>query len=355
MNDQWAADLIRLIPQLAFAFTSDRILAVNESASSLGLVPGMSPVQVLTPLPDFDSDNGKEILVRLLGREVILRCFCRDSLWICAAVEDRPETQPVSASLLHTASSIRMSVQELNVALYRLQADSQAEAALGAVSLAQRSLYQLEHTASHLELFFRLSTGDYQPTRRSTKINQLFQELCTEAKSLLQYRSCPLQVSLLPSEHIGCLDVELITMMFWELISNAALHCDTSGIAVSLRRPSDTLLVLTVTNRSEADTPLPEHLFDRHAAPDPTFSGEKGPGFGLSLVSMAARLHGGSLVLSKDTDGTVRAALSIRLPNCADAILSSGRQIAGSGLNYGLISLSGWLPAEAFHPDALEG
>lgn len=351
--EQWAVDLIRLTPQPAFAAAQEQILAVNEAAAKLGLAAGAPLDQVLDPIPTIDGTEA-EFRGRLLGREVCLRCLCRDGVLVCAASADPTEAQPVSPSLLHTAASIRASIQELNVALYGLQ-DPAVDSALRAVSLAQRSLYQLEHTASHLEQFYRLSIGDYRPCRQPVPVNKLFYSLCGEAESLLRYRDLPLRYRLLASEHIRCVDEELLTLMFWELISNAAGHCDASGLSLTLRRPADDLLVLTVANHPEAADPLPEHLFDRHAASERELSGEKGPGFGLSLVSMAAGLHGGSLVFSTEADGTVRAALSIRMPNNPDEGLHAARWLVQSGLNYGLISLSGCLPVEAFHPSALQG
>ena len=157
-----------------------------------------------------------------------------------------------------------------------------------------------------------------------------------------------------PAEFIGCVDSELITLIFWELISNAAAHGDESGISLQLQRKSKDLLLLTLVNHPTDPVTLPDHLFDRHAVPV-ELTPEKGAGFGLTLVSMCARLHGGSLVLSADPDGAVRTALSLRMPEKPDDHVRAGRWLVSSSLNYGLVSLSRCLPPKAYHPLALQG
>ena len=356
MDEQWAVGLLALISQPAFAAAKDRVLAVNDAASALGLSVGAALSQFLQPVPDRDCVDGETVSVRLFGREAALRCLNREGILICTVDALPTEERPVSASLLHTASAIRASIQELSVALYRLQADPDLQTAPAEqnVSLGQRSLYQLERTAHQLEQYYRLATGEYHRSCQPVPVRALFYNLCSEAASLLGYGQCPLRFQMPPAEFIGCVDSELITLIFWELISNAAAHGDESGISLQLQRKSKDLLLLTLVNHPTDPVTLPDHLFDRHAVPV-ELTPEKGAGFGLTLVSMCARLHGGSLVLSADPDGAVRTALSLRMPEKPDDHVRAGRWLVSSSLNYGLVSLSRCLPPKAYHPLALQG
>lgn len=356
MQIQWAADLLQMTPQPAFAAEEGAIIAVNAAAAALGLSTGLQLSQVLEPVPVWVPGEIAESCVQLLGQRTTLRCLIKDGVAVCLVLPDPVEPGPVPATLLHTAASVRSSVQDLNIALDRLGTESgpDPEAHGTSVSLALRSLYQLERTALHLEQYYRLCSGDYRLNRQFCQLNRLFYSLCEKTRDLLAYRKLKLQYSLLPGDPKGCIDSELALLMFWELISNAAAHSDDSSISLTLRMPAKNQLLLTLTNRW-ASASMPEHLFDRHAAPPEEFSAERGAGFGLSLVSMAVRLHGGSLVFSADGEGMVRTALSIQMPDEPDEEIRIGRGHILPSLDYGLVSLSGCLPKGAYHPLDLKG
>ncbi len=355
MIEQWAADLLLLTPQPAFAAAGGRILAANGAASAMGFSEGTELEEFPLPVSGQSDSTDREFRVQILGRDVRLRCLTRGETSFCVVIPSQPPASPTAESLLHTAASIRSSIQDLNVALYGLDGAAAEENTGASASLAQRSLYQLEHTALHLEQYYRFSTGDYNLSRQTVLVRSTFFNLCDEAEALLRFMNCPLRYDLPKSDFTGCLDAELISLIFWELISNAAAHCDASGISLTLRHPSRERLILTVSNHPDPADRLPPHLFDRHTAPAGEFTGEKGPGFGLSLVNMAVRLLEGSLVYAADPDGTVRAALSLPLPDKADDALNADRCVLRSSLNYGLVSLSGCLPPAAYHPADLYG
>lgn len=355
MDIQWAADLLQMTPQPAFAAENGGILAVNAAAAAMGLSVGLRLSQVMEPVPFWTPGEVGELCVHLLEREAALRCLTREGVTVCLVLTDPAGAGPVPATLLHTAANVRASVQDLNIALEQLGGGADRKSELDIpVSLAVRSLYQLERTALHLEQYYRLASGDYRLNPQHCQLNELFYSLCEKARDLLSYRKIRLQYSLLQEHPKGYLDAELVSLMFWELLSNAASHSDDACISLSLRMPGKNQLLLTLTNRWTS-APLPDHLFDRHAAPPEELSAEKGAGFGLSLVSRAVRLHGGSLVLSTDGEGSIRSALSIRMPDGPSPEIHDRRGRILPTMDYGLVSLSGWLPKEAYHPLDLMG
>ena len=219
--------------------------------------------------------------------------------------------------ITHTTGSIRQALQTLTVSLDLLSdrldlfdGDVSRQAAS-----AIRSVFQLQRTATYLDLFRQFSCGGYALRLQHCDLGEYVNSLTEKAADMLAAGGIRLEADLPAQPIVGNADRALIELLVLELLGNAAACASDKTIRLTLRRPKSRLLVFTVENHSDRE--LPDQLFARYSA-EPT-EASASAGLGLQVVSLGARCHGGSLVLSCGPDRTVRAVMSVRMPETASA------------------------------------
>lgn len=378
----------------AFAVSEGAVLCATAEAQALGLLPGVSVSGILPDglggplLSDLTLPEAGEAMregsISLAGANWRLRAAAEEGCLLCFL---RPEAAqspaPNENTLLRTAGSIRLALQEVTLALEALTAPAMTRptpeaaaladatpketasadpapeeaAAAGPASsgeaarsggLALRGVYRMRRAVETLELYARLRSGSYRLACREISVTASASALFGELAELLRAAGLSLSWELPPRDLVLRLDWPLLSFLLQELICNAAANSADGRIRVKLTKSGDERLRFAVSNRPAE--PLPEGLFHQYAAPQQALT--PGMGLGLSVVSAGAACHGGSLLLSTDRDGTVTALLSMAAEAGADAANRSFIQLP-TGTEAALIALSPVLPPELYRPEDL--
>lgn len=339
--------LLAVFSEPAFYAESGCISAVNPAAEAIGLEAGCPLNLILHPAPVCGENETVDCRTALRGADVVLRCCGLGGGFLMVRVPPEP-TAPEYAAVPSTVGGIREAIQDLNTAVEGL-ADSidETHPALTASTLARRSLYRLERVASRLDWFYRLSTGAVSCRPRTCCPAAVVRGLVEYADGLLRTRALCLDYDDGGARWNGAVDPELLELIFWEVLSCLTALTESGDPQIRLRRLHRDQLQLTFA--------VPNHTGD---LPDlletlPRFD-EKEPStwqrreLGLGIASMAARLHGGSLLLSADRDGPVRVVVTLRMDAVSGETMHEPHSIVAGSLHPGLVLLSEQLPPEAY-------
>ena len=343
--------MLELSGGAAFALEGGRICAATPEAEALGFVPGEAAQGLPAEMgPEAPGSICLKTLKLAGGKTWTLRGMALENWLLCFLSPEKPRVPgPNENSLLHAAGRVRAATQEMTAALDGIADYLPGEdAASRCAALGLRSVYRLRRTASELELFARLRSGSYNLNRQSCYPASRTAALCGEAGELLREAGVRLRCELPERDAVACLDWPLLETMLRELLTNAAAHCRDGEITLRLSRNGRNGLVFAVSNLWDA--PLPEELFQRHG--EERELAPEGLGLGLSVVSLGASLHGGSMMLSRDEEGRVTALLSVEGGQGSDQSVRSLIQLPG-GTEATLEALSWVLPPHCYRLEDL--
>lgn len=372
MNLERIKKLIELPGGPAFAAAEGEIIWASAEAEALGLCRGCAaPKGLESPALPGAGEPALETRLKLGGADWLLRATAEEDCLLCyLRQEPQPASSPNENTLLYTSGAMRLALQDLSAALAILIETPGREAersgdrslrseaippetpgreeSLRAQSLALRSVYRLRLTAERLELFSRLRTGSFRPEYRETAVVSGAVTFLGELDELLRTAGLSLRWELPRQEFCLRLDWSLITTLLRELIANAAADSADGCIQVKLVRSGERGLLFSVRNRPTH--PLPALRFDLHAAQREEL--RPGLGLGLSLVSLGAAAHGGSLLLSAEQDGEAAALLSVTGEAGISELNRSLLQLP-VGAEANLLAFSPILPPEVYLPELL--
>ena len=350
MDLQTWKTLMELSGAAAFAVRDGELLCCTAEAKALGLREGAEAARLLPALwPQSAAEAADGTVVMLAGQNRILRTLALEEACCCVLREPAETLPPPNENTLRRAAEqLHGAVRQMTAALEALSEQPVFEDPACAEQAAEllRSACRIRRTAGEQTLYALFRAGGYRLSGRRHAMVAAAAELCGLCADALRGSGRSLEWTLPEREFPAVLDWELCTLMLCELIANAAVHGDGSVIRLEMTRSALDRICFTVSNHTDGDR-LPAELFHRHrSAFDPT---DSAAGLGLDLVSAAAELHGGSLLLSADEKGNMKALLSLRPGEREDPKLESGVQLP-RGADAVLIALSPALPPEAFHP-----
>ena len=361
MDAEWLSAFLKMTEQPALIVSDGWIQELNPAASEMGLHKNSALADCMSPLPPSDP----ELSVQSFDAEVLsVPCRVRRteqgeaSLLVFTPAEalSSMEQSGNARALARASGSLRRCLQELNASLSILSdsLDLSDPGTADHASAALRCTYQLIRTAGHMEDYYLFASGNYRLDLRSCELNAALSRLCENAGGLLEYRGITLSATL-PTQFCLCFaDEKLLEHLFWELISNAAAGAADGKIELRAQVSDRKTLLLTVKNAMKKAA-LPQPPCTRYAMPPEEFAEEFGIGLGLTLAASAARLHGGTLLLSVDSDGYFTASASLSLEGKPGETLASSVLIPDFGQQSGLIALSTVLPISAYDPRDLKG
>lgn len=342
--------LLELVEGPAFAQEDGVIRFADPQAAVLGLKPGAA-LSALFPglsLPEALA-RAEGLPVELAGEDWFLHAVAVSGTTLCVL---RPLRTRIAAlgehTLIHTAGSIRLALQDLMVSLDSLSdlVCEDAESA-GQAALALRSVYRLRRTAGDLELLAALCAGSFRLCRHPCRPVAATADLCAEMEELLRPAGRSLRCKLPQGELPCCLDWPLAAALLRELIANAAANSADGQIDLSLTRVDRDRLRFAV--RSTPAEGQPEALLRPGKAQTDLWGGAE---LSLSLVSIGAECHGGGLLLSSDRAGAVTALLTLRSTDQEDETVRSPIQLP-QDRDANLIALSQVLPPSCYRPEDL--
>ena len=349
MDPSLLTALLAAIPCPAFYLQGGCAAACNPAAEALGVCCGMSAEQLLDPVPEVPAGEPVRVRTKLLGTVCTLRCSRTDEGGIILVLEARERD-----ALPPAVRELRDAEQELSTAIDLAANESDARNTARHTALACRSLFRLERIALRLEWYYRLTGDGFRPDRQATDLSEWIRTLCQQADDLLRCRGQHLELrSSVPEHWIGSVDRNLAGMMFWELTARFAAMADGANLRFSISRPTQDGLRLAVSiPRHRGELPGQAEALLRAASEDPAAWPDGS--FDLGPVSMAAKLHGGSLLLTSDAEGAVRAVLSLDVGSLPADTLYAPSVSLERGLHPGLVMLSDLLPVETFDPQELD-
>lgn len=346
MDQKWQDRYFLLSEQIVCVITDHSVSALNDAAKQAGISVGTSVWALLdTPIPAGEDGSVTEFQANFCRRPYRIRVLWQGKEAVLSLFPTAGPP-PVPNTLSHTAGSIRRSLQDLNTALDVLsdQLDLEDSVTNTHASMAMRSLFQLQRTATLLDLYHKLNTNNYQSEPSFHDLNSTVTKLVEEARDLFLPLGITLQSSLPPQRVFGYVDWRLLEFLIWELLGNAAGHSSTSLLHLTMRQTQDEQIVFTVSNSSP--DALPEQLYQRHAAAPEEFSGSTG--LGLSVLQAGAKYLGGNLLLSQTPEGNVRAVMSIHAAKNPDPYNIGMTPTAYTSIPISLLCLSQVLPLESY-------
>lgn len=263
----------------------------------------------------------------------------------------RQETEISSFVLAHTAKQIRGTLQQMYSALDTLD-DCLPEESKNldhSFSSLLQGVFRMERLANNLSCLQQLQSGTMQLALSHADLTQMLRLLLEKAEGLLRLSDIRLDWTLPKGAFVGSMDESLLSLIFWNLLSNATANAKRGTVTVRVERVRLTRLRLIVSDSGDG---IPESqreaLMQRYAvSPDEALL-QTGAGLGLSLVQKAAQLFGGGMAMLTDPDGQTSVAVELNTDLPAQTNLRSITVGFERSLDDGLVGLSDVLPRKVY-------
>lgn len=259
-------------------------------------------------------------------------------------------------------------VQKLRVPLTALVSSSGLlEQLLTPEQLAEGGDYLARSTRAQMRLLrlmhnLELATLDpsnppYDVRFIPTDLKGLFHEACRYLEGLSDDLRCTISVQETPGNYLVLCDDNLLMILLYNLVANAARACYPKGNLTLRLEPSGRSVLLSVEDDGPGLTELElAQLFDPTRGGDTLATAGAGLGLGVTICRKIAMLHEGSLFFTNRKPHGLRATLSLpRYTEHRDPILRSPSPVdSTNGVPLVLRELSDVLPARSFRPEDLE-
>lgn len=344
-------DLIQYIHQPAFVAENGLVIQANDAADSLLIKEG-TPV---LPLIKNDSEEyeklttGKLSLQLEIGNAWVtvhngLHLFCVEKSY------SSPELRAfaLASQNLKDPLSNALSGAELLSRNETIRQDEELVRQLGEIN---RSLYQLIRSVFNMSDITQLGSG-YRTQFLQQNIAAVFGEFFDRASEIVQDSKRIPKFSNLKGELIGTIDAGLLERLFLNLISNAIKFSPEGSVIKSTLKQTENRFSLTVENSiPSGESGFSSNAFSRFLREPGIENNKNGIGLGMSVISMIASAHQGTVLLSPYGKDKVRVTVSIPLnPNLPPEVRTVEQAIESnaSGLDRFLIELSDVLPSSYY-------
>ena len=264
--------------------------------------------------------------------------------------KELPQADISVNALAHTAKHLRSTLQQMYSALDTLDSclPEENKTAEESFSSLLQGVFRVERLADNLGCLQQLESGA-QPHLAHMDITQTLLTMMEKAEGLLRMAEIRLDWSLPKGAFTGSMDEKLLSLVFWNLLSNAAACAKRGTVSVRVERIRLTRLRITVTDSGDGiPEALQEDLMQRYAvAPDDALL-QTGAGFGLRLVQKTAQLFGGGLAMLTGPDGLTSVAVELRTDLPAQTELRSTAVRFERSLDEGLVGLAEVLPRSVY-------
>lgn len=253
-------------------------------------------------------------------------------------------------ALAHTAKYLRSTLQQMYSALDTLDGclPEENRTAEESFSSLLQGVFRVERLADNLSCMQQLESGE-PPHPEHMDLAQELRSMLEKAEGLLRMAEIRLDWSLPRGAFNGSMDKKLLSLVFWNLLSNAAANANCGTVSVRVERIRLTRLRLTVTDSGDGiPAAQQEDVMQRCAvAPDDALL-QTGAGFGLRLVQKTAQLFGGGMALLTGAEGQTAVSVELRTDLPAQTELHSTAVRFERSLDEGLVGLSDVLPRTVF-------
>ena len=223
--------------------------------------------------------------------------------------------------------SLRSNLMNMNLAmeLCRAKAEEQGnQELLDGLRELCRSQFRMSRLASNVDMLKNAPTGDNSFSTAPVDIGRLCRE-CVECVEGL-FENVEFRLSAQDGVFIAA-DAALVKKLLMNLISNCLIHATgLSRISISVVDSADFVLLSVSDDGCGISGEQLHRVFDRYCHVYEMAEMNSGAGIGLSIVRLAAQLHGGTLLLeSKEGYGTT-ARVSLKKNTALPLTLHSGQE-----------------------------
>lgn len=349
MDQEQLQALLDAIQSPAFAVRGQSVIAENAAFSVLHIGKELSQMQALAAAVQAPNAHDHAPVLPINGVLWESRAVSLGEVTLLILQQSGSEISV--HALAHTARHLRGTLQQMYSALDLLdRALPEEDQKLDeTISSLLQGVFRVERTADNLEYLQKLRSGTYVLHSVRLDLRAELVSMLEKAQTLLQSAGIRLIWETMPTTFIGSVDPKLLSLAFWNLISNAAQHAYGGTVQVKAERVKLTKLRLRVTD-SGAGIPAEqsEKLTQRYAVSPDAAIGQSGVGVGLELVQSIAQLHGGSMAISLEPGGETTAALVFETNRPDSTSLHNDQMTFTASLDEGLVGLSDLLPRRVY-------
>lgn len=344
-------EILERVPQPGFFAKDDRIVSVNQSASTLFLSAG----DALTPL----LMTGKEEYAAFSSGQLYL------SLSIGGTVRSAVVTrlQGIDLFLLDPEEtseefrSMALVSMELRGPLTRLMAS--AESLLEAQGLTgpnatqqaaemNQNLMQLMRLVCNLSDVSRYAASSHMETR---DVDSFLASVFEKAETLTTSRDIRLTYEGLQTPVFSLIDPEQLERAVWNILSNSVKFTPSGGtIHAKLTRHGSRLRLCVQDSGSGIAESVRGDLFHRYLRQPGIEDSRFGLGLGMVLLRTAAANHGGTVLIDQPQETGTRITMTLAVRQNSDTVFRSPIFLPdySSGWDHGLLELSDCLPDDLY-------
>lgn len=344
----------------AFAAEDGILIHVNAAAKAALLSEG-DPVEPLlaTGKEEYSAmtEGSLFLSVYLMGEARCASVHCRDGCRIFIAEEADADAGLRQLSL--AAMKLREPLNDIMAVtdqMFPELMESEDPERLRQMAQVNRGLYRILRTVGNMadaeQYFSRNQRPQFEPTELGAFYYEIFQkaEPLGEAAQVEVTYTCP------NSPINAMVDRSKLERAAYNLLSNALKFTPKGGrVRMELERRGG-LATLKITDNGEG---IPRDMLDTVFARfrrEPSFGDNRwGIGLGLPIVTRAAAIHGGALLLRQAEHGGAVVAMSIRLNEDHRSTVSAPvlRVDYTGEHDHGLVELADCLPWEVFETGSI--
>lgn len=342
-------ELLELMDRPAFCVGEGGILAVNQAARDLGIMPRMDPASLLrTGLDEYQAfTEGTLFLTVQAGGLVHTARVTKlgdHRLFALASENAEPHLQALGLAAQQMRLPLHQVMTQLELLMPGLE-DGADRICADRLQRMNQGLYQLLRLVGNMSDASTAGAGRME----ILDLTAVMAEIGERAAALCQAAGANLTFENHPASVLSLADSQKLERAVYNLLSNALGNTPAGG-RISLRfARHGRLAQITVANDLAEGAGMPEPGdFERYLRL-PGIGGAKGGlGLGMTLVRAVAAAHQGSLLL-RTVDGRMEAALNLPIRQDTGTLRSPAIRIDYAGeQDHGLIELSEFLPPEYY-------
>lgn len=244
---------------------------------------------------------------------------------------------------------LALAAQQLRAPLSEVMTAAEGLSDKETAGIINKGLYQLLRQIGNMSAASTYRQGrlyGMETVNAVSVINEIMQKallLCNKNEKRLEYKSL--------TEDIYCpIDREMLERALYNLISNAIKFAPAGSVAFATLTIRNGKLRFSVESRIDDTSLTQSNLFMRYVREPNVEDGRHGLGLGIPLTQSAAAAHGGTLLMDRPSDDTVRFTITISTENPKGPIVSTPFPDFDymGGWDHSLVELSDILPPSAF-------
>lgn len=342
-------ELLELMDRPAFCVGSGMVLAANQAAQALNILPDTPVARLIhSGLEDYRAySDGILFLTVAAGAQILTARVTRlgtHHLFALSREEGDAHLQALALAAQQLRGPLHQVISQLDQVMPGLE-DSADGAWSGNFQQMNRGLYQLLRLVGNMSDASGAGVGRME----IVDLTCVMQEIGDHASALCEAAGKSLIFENHPAAVFSLADSQKLERAVYNLLSNAMKHTPTAGqIRLRFARRGAMVQILVCNDLSGDGATLEPGSFDRYLRLPGIGGGQSGLGLGMTLVRAVASAHQGS-VLFRQTDGRMEAVLSLPIRQDTGTLRSPALRIDYAGeRDHGLVELSEFLPPELY-------